>query len=72
MRPDSLLDFDCMCLDPPEDRRVIHRHSAVQKHQFEVAIADGEHQIPPNRPQDHLRGDLPPLERLTLDYLSPA
>ncbi len=72
MRPDLLLQFDGICLNPAEDRRVIHRHTAVEKHQFEVTIADGEHQIPPDRPQDHLRGELPPLERLTCDHRRPA
>jgi hypothetical protein len=45
MGPDPLLQFDGISLDPPEDRRVIHRHPAIQKHQLKVAIADGERQI---------------------------
>ena len=36
--------------------------AAVEEHQFEIAVADGKHQIPTNRPQDHLGGELPPLE----------
>jgi hypothetical protein len=31
--------------------------------------ADGEHQIPSDRPQDHLSIELPTFERLTLPYL---
>jgi hypothetical protein len=67
MGPDPLLQFDGISLDPPKDRRVIHRHPAIQQHHLKVAIADGKHQIPPYRPQDHFGGELPPLERLTLN-----
>jgi hypothetical protein len=63
---------DGISLDPPEDRRVIHRHPAIQEHQLKVAIADEKHQIPPHRPQEHLGGKLPPLERLTSNHRRPT
>jgi hypothetical protein len=69
---DPLLRFDGISLDPPEDRRVIHRHPAIQQYQLKVAIADGKHQIPPHRPQDHLGGELPPLERLISNHRRPT
>ncbi len=72
MRPDPLLQFGGKCLNPPEVRRVIHCYPTVQQHKREVATADGEHQVPPDSPQDHLRCELPPLERLTLDHHRPA
>lgn len=40
--------------------------AAVHQHEFEIAIADREHQIPPHRPQDHLGGELPAFEGLIL------
>ena len=36
--------------------------TAVQQHKLEIAAADREHQIPPDRPQDHLGSELPPFE----------
>ena len=62
MRADPLLKFLGIGLDPTEDRRVVDLDAAVEEHQFEIAVADGKHQIPTNRPQDHLGGELPPLE----------
>jgi hypothetical protein len=46
---------------------VIHLHAAVL--QQELEIADREHQIPSDRPQDHLSGELPTFESLILPYL---
>ncbi len=38
-----------------------HLHAAVGQRQFEVAIAHRKHEVPADRPQDHLGGELPPL-----------
>ena len=45
-----------------QHRSVVDRDAAVDDHQFEIAIADGKDQIPTKCPQDHLAGELPPLE----------
>jgi len=45
---------------------MVHRDPAVLQHQFEIAIADREHQMPANRSEDHLGGKLPSLEELIL------
>ena len=49
-------------LDPAEDGRVVDLHAPIRQHQFEVAVTHREHQIPADRPQDHLPGEMPPLE----------
>lgn len=49
---------------------MVHLDAAVQQHEFEIAITDGEHRIPSDRPEDHLGGDLPALEGLILPHLS--
>jgi hypothetical protein len=67
MRPKALLQLGGVCLKPPENRRVIDSYPAILKHQLKVPVADGEHQIPPHRPQDDLARELPPLEPLTLN-----
>jgi hypothetical protein len=36
-----LLQFGCVGLDPAEDRGVIHLYAAVQQHELEIAVADG-------------------------------
>jgi hypothetical protein len=64
MRPETLLQLGGVSLDPKETRRVIRCYSTILKHQLKVAVADGEHQTPPHRPQDHLARELPPLESL--------
>src|SRR3712207_6873091 len=61
--PDPLLQFREVGLDPAEEGGVVHVHAAVGEHQLEVAVADREHQVPPDRPQDHLGGELPALDR---------
>jgi hypothetical protein len=48
---------------------VIHRHAAVLQYELEIAVADGEHQIPSDRPKDHLSGELRSFESLILPYL---
>jgi len=48
---------------------VLHLHAAVLQHELEIAVTDGEHQIPSDRPQDHLSGQLPTLESLILPSL---
>jgi hypothetical protein len=57
-------------LDPAEDGGVVYLNDTVQQHEFEIVITDGEHQIPPDRAQDHRNGELPPLEGLILPHLS--
>jgi len=34
----------------------------VLQHEFQIAVADREHQVPSDRPEDHLSGELPPFE----------
>src|ERR1700722_1651537 len=72
MRPDPLLQFGGVSLNPAESRRVIYRDAAIRQHQLKVAVADREHQIPPHRPQDHLTRELPSLERLILSHRRPT
>jgi len=36
----------------------------IEEHEFEIAVAHGKHQILPHRPEDHLRGEVPPLEAI--------
>src|ERR671933_2543330 len=64
MWADPLLDLGRIGLDPAKDRRMVHVHAAVLQHQLEVTVADGEHEVPADRPEDHLGGELPPLEGL--------
>ena len=40
MGPEPLHQFDSIKQTPRNDRRVIHCHLAIQKHQINVAIAD--------------------------------
>jgi hypothetical protein len=46
MRPDPPLQFNGISLYPAEDGGVVHLDAAILQHEFEVAIADREHQIP--------------------------
>ena len=71
MKPDPLLQFGGIRLDPAANGRVVHCDPAIQQHQFEVSIADGEHQIAARRPQDHPGGELPSLEHSTLNRRCP-
>ena len=68
VRPDLPLHFGRISLDPPEDRGVVNLNATVQQHELKITIADREHQIPPDRPQDHLSVELSPFERLILPY----
>jgi hypothetical protein len=43
---------------------MVDLYTTVQQHEFEVTIADREHQIPSHRPQDHPGSELPPFNRL--------
>src|ERR1700710_86641 len=70
VRPDALLQFGRISLDPPEDSAVVHLHATIQQHQLEITVADRKHQIPPNRPQDHLGVELLPFEGLMPAYLN--
>jgi hypothetical protein len=56
------IKFGCVGLDPAEDGGVVDLYATVQQHELEISIADREHQIPSDRPQDHLSGELPPFE----------
>ena len=47
---DPLLKFGRISLDPSEDGGVIHLHATVQQHELEIAVTDGEHQIPSGPP----------------------
>jgi hypothetical protein len=49
---------------------VVDRHAAIQQHQRKIAVADGKHQIPSDRPEDHLGGELAAFESLIWPYLS--
>src|SRR3954471_16691251 len=35
VRPEALLQFDSIGLDPPEDGGVIHLHASIQQHELE-------------------------------------
>src|SRR4029077_9238348 len=65
MWADSLFKLRCVGLDPSEDRRVVDLDSAVEEHEFQIAVADREHQIPSHGPKDRLSCELPPLETIT-------
>ena len=40
-------------------------NSAVEEHEFQIAVADREHQIPSHGPKDRLSCELRPLETIT-------
>ena len=65
MRAGSLFKLRCVGLDPSEDRRVVDLDSAVEEHEFQIAVADREHQIPSHGPKDRLSCELRPLETIT-------
>src|SRR5215210_9560604 len=68
MGPDPLLQLRRINLDPTEEGRVVDRDPTVLQHQFEITVADREHQIPAHGPQDYLGRELPALERLALRH----
>jgi len=51
---------------------VVDLDSAVEEHEFQIAVADREHQIPSHGPKDRLSCELPPLETITQTLLTPA
>ncbi|WP_408887774.1 hypothetical protein, partial [Teichococcus wenyumeiae] len=63
-RPNPFLGPWRLGLDPAEESGVRDLDAAVLKHKFEIAVADREHQVPSDRPEDHLDGELSPLEGL--------
>jgi hypothetical protein len=65
MRADSLFKLHCVGLDPSEDRRVVDLDAAIEQHELQITVADGKHQIPSHRPNDHLGCELAPLEAIT-------
>src|SRR4051794_10768009 len=68
MGSDPLLQLRGISLDPTEDGRVVHRDTAVLQHQFEITVADWEHQVPAHGPEDHLGRELPAFELLALRH----
>src|SRR5829696_7611409 len=68
MGSDPLLQLRRIGLDPAEEGCVVDRDTAVLQHQLEIAVADREHQVPSDRPQDYLGRELPALERLALRH----
>jgi hypothetical protein len=69
-RPHAWRSCLCSGLDGQKGcrRRSFGRGRALHN-QFEIAVADGKHQIPRNGPQDHLGGQLPPLEAVAPIHL---
>src|SRR3984885_5217010 len=64
MRADALFKFRCVGLDPSEDRRVVDLDAAIEQHELQITVADGN-QIPSRGPKDHLGCELAPLEAIT-------
>jgi hypothetical protein len=52
--PRALLELRGEALDPAVGADVVDRDAAVGQHPLEVAVADGELQVPPDRPEDDL------------------
>jgi hypothetical protein len=69
MRTDALVQLGCISLDPTKEGRVIHRDATIGEHALEIAIADGELQIPADRSQNDLRRELSTLERVLASLL---
>jgi hypothetical protein len=69
MRTDALVQLGCISLNPTKEGRVIHRDATIGEHALEIAIADGELQIPADRPQNDLRRELSTLERVLASLL---
>jgi hypothetical protein len=67
---DPLRQFGRIESGPAENGGVIDLYAAVQLHELEIAVAEREHQIPPDRPQDHLGSERPPFEGPILLYLN--
>ena len=43
-RPDTLLELGCIGLYPAKNGHMVDRDAAVLQHQFEITVADREHQ----------------------------
>ena len=72
MRPDPLLQFGGVGLDPSKNGGVSDRDAAILQHKFEIAVAGGELEIPAHGPKDHLGGELSSLELLASPPPSPS
>src|SRR3954447_26622326 len=57
-----LLKLGRIPLHSAVDCGVVDRNAALAQHLLEIAIADAVAAVPAHRPQDHLAGELPPLE----------
>ena len=66
MTPDPLLQLGRKGLYPTEQDGVIDRYTTIGQHGREVAIADRKGKIPPQRLEDHLGLEMPPLEEAVL------
>ena len=64
----SAFPADGIGLNPAENRGVVDLDAAIQQHQLEITVADREHPIPSDRPQDDLRGEVTAFEGLILRY----
>jgi hypothetical protein len=62
MGPEPPVQLRCIGLDPSKDGGVRDVDTALLQHEFEVAIADWEHQIPAYGLKNHLGGELPLFE----------
>lgn len=72
MWPDPILEFRGISLDPAEDRGVGDLDAAVLQHEFQIAVDDREHEIPADRPEDHLARELPTLLAGMIELLGAA
>ena len=64
MRAGSLFKLRCVGLDPSEDRRVVDLDAAIEQHEFQIAVADREHQIPSHGPRIASAVNCRPLKQL--------
>ena len=49
---------------------MVDRHAPVRQHRGEIAVADRKRQIPAQRPQDHLGGEMPTLTAQLVSLVS--
>jgi hypothetical protein len=68
MRQDPSPDLRPVGLDPAEESDVRDIHTTVGEHQLDIAVADREHQVPADRPEDHLGGEPPTFKGLIRPY----
>ncbi|MDB5402812.1 MAG: hypothetical protein JWQ55_4830 [Rhodopila sp.] len=62
VRPDPFLQVGGIGLKPPKNGGVVDRDAMVLQHEFGITVADREHQVPSDLPQDHLCREVPSLE----------